>query len=173
MPHLDGKRAAPHPGRRVVFFFGGGMHRRAGPMCPAEKCAPGGGAHGPRPTGQVRYPPVGDGVPQWSAAEQMPLGYDVPSARRCRAVRPPLGGAVGAADWGREKRGASLPPSALRADTSLSEGGEGRRIPTPVCTPRALASRRALARNDSASRCLGGQGTRRRGTRAPPYGTVC
>ena len=30
-------------------------------------------------------PPVGDGVPQWSAAEQMPLGYDVPSARRCRA----------------------------------------------------------------------------------------
>ena len=64
---------------------------------------------------------------------------DVPSARRCRAVRPPLGGAVGAADWGREKRGASLPPSALRADTSLSEGGEGRRIPTPVF---------ALARND-------------------------
>ena len=44
-----------------------------------------------------------------------------------------------------------------------------RRIPTPVCTPRALASRRALARNDSASRCLGGQSTRRRGTRAPPY----
>ena len=34
---------------------------------------------------------------------------------------------------------ASLPPSALRADTSLSEGGEGRRIPTPVF---------ALARND-------------------------
>ena len=34
---------------------------------------------------------------------------------------------------------ASLPPSALRADTSLSEGGKGRRIPTPVF---------ALARND-------------------------
>ena len=51
---------------------------RAGPMCPAEKCVPGGGARGPRPTGQVRYPPVGDGVLQWSAAEQMPLGYDVP-----------------------------------------------------------------------------------------------
>ena len=26
-------------------------------------------------------PSVGDGVLQWSAAEQMPLGYDVPSAR--------------------------------------------------------------------------------------------
>ena len=26
---------------------------------------------------------------------------------------------------------------------------QGRRIPTPVCTPRALASRRALARNDT------------------------
>ena len=95
-------------GRRVVFA-GIRFLCRAGPMCPAEKCVPGGGARGPRPTGQVRYPPVGDGVPQWSAAEQMPLGYDVPSARRCRA---------------------------------------GRRIPTPVC---------ALARNDSASRCLGGR----------------
>ena len=56
-------------------------------MCPAEKCVPGGGARGPRPTGQVRYPPVGDGVPQWSAAEQMPLGYDVPSARQRRTGR--------------------------------------------------------------------------------------
>ena len=27
---------------------------------------------------------------------------------------------------------ASLPPSALRADTSLAEGGEEKRIPTPV-----------------------------------------
>ena len=25
---------------------------RAGPMCPAEKCVPGGGARGPRPTGR-------------------------------------------------------------------------------------------------------------------------
>ena len=117
VPHMDGKRAAPRKGRRVVFA-GIRFLCRAGPMCPAEKCVPGGGARGPRPTGQVRYPPVEDGVPQWSAAEQMPLGYDVPSARRRRA---------------------------------------GRRIPTPVCTPRALASRRALARNDSASRCLGGR----------------
>ena len=30
------------------------------------------------PYGWIRRPPVGDGVPQWSAAEQMPLGYDVP-----------------------------------------------------------------------------------------------
>ena len=58
---------------------------RAGPMCPAEKCVPGGGAHGPRPTGRYVEPRVGDGVLQWSAAEQMPLGYDVPSARQRRA----------------------------------------------------------------------------------------
>ena len=38
-----------------------------------------------------------------------------------------------------------------------------RRIPTPVCTPRALASRRALARNDSAARW------ERRDTWVPPY----
>ena len=54
----------------------------------------------------------------------------------CRGAAALLGplweGAVGAADWGREKRVASLPPSALRADTSLAEGGEERRIPTPV-----------------------------------------
>ena len=61
---------------------------RAGPMCPAEKCVPGGGARGPRPTGRYVEPRVGDGVLQWSAAEQMPLGYDVPSARQRRAVIP-------------------------------------------------------------------------------------
>ena len=61
---------------------------RAGSMCPAEKCVPSGGAHGPRPTGRYVEPRVGDGVLQWSAAEQMPLGYDVPSARQRRAVIP-------------------------------------------------------------------------------------
>ena len=126
VPHMDGKRAAPRKGRRVVFA-GIRFLCRAGPMCPAEKCVPGGGAHGPRPTGQVRYPPVGDGVPTSQQRGSAAL------------VGPLWEGAVGAADWGREKRGASLPPSALRADTSLLEGGEGRRIPTPVF---------ALARND-------------------------
>ena len=116
---MDGKRAAPRKGRRVVFA-GIRFLCRAGPMCPAEKCVPGGGARGPRPTGQVRYPPVGDGV---STSRQ----------RGGAALLGPLWeGAVGAADWGRAKRVASLPPSALRADTSLSEGGEERRIPTPV-----------------------------------------
>ena len=64
----------------------------------------------------------------------------------CRGVAllgPLWEGAVGAADWGKGKRVASLPPSALRADTSLAEGGEERRIPTPVT--------RSLARNDSAA----------------------
>ena len=38
--------------------------------------------------GRTRIAGVGDGVLQWSAAEQMPLGYDVPSARQRRAVIP-------------------------------------------------------------------------------------
>ena len=37
---------------------------RAGPMCPAEKCVPGGGARGPHPTGRYVEPRVGDVVPQ-------------------------------------------------------------------------------------------------------------
>ena len=82
---MDGKRAAPRKGRRVVF--------------------------------------VGDGVP-------------TSCQRGSAALLGPLWeGAVGAADWGRAKRVAALPPSALRADTSLSEGGEERRIPTPVFAP--------------------------------------
>ena len=43
VPHMDGKRAAPRKGRRVVFA-GIRFLCRAGPMCPAEKCVPGGGA---------------------------------------------------------------------------------------------------------------------------------
>ena len=71
---------------------------------------------------------VGDGVP------------DVPSARQRRAARPPLGGGCRRSRLGERKyRVISLPPSALRAATSLSEGGFGVRIPTPVC---------GLARND-------------------------
>ena len=54
------------------------------------------------------------------------------TARQRRAVRPPLGGGCRHSRLGERKRVASLPPSALRADTSLSEGGEERRIPTPV-----------------------------------------
>ena len=56
-------------------------------MCPAAGYAFFGGARGPRPTGRYVEPRVGDGVPQWSTAEQMPLGYDVPSARQRRAER--------------------------------------------------------------------------------------
>ena len=70
---------------------------------------------------------VGDGVLQWSAAEQMPLGYAVPAARRCRAARPPLGGGCRRSRLGeRKRRLLPLPLSALRAATSLAEGGKGR-----------------------------------------------
>ena len=89
---------------------------------------------------------VGDGVLPWSAAEQMPLGYDVPSARQRRAVRLPLGGGCRRSRLGERKRVSSLPPSALRADTSLAEGGKERRIPTPVtagrCGHRPLRNRK-------------------------------
>ena len=50
-------------------------------MCPAEKCVPGGGARGPRPTGQVRYPPVGDGVPTSHQRGGAALGDGFP--RQC------------------------------------------------------------------------------------------
>ncbi len=82
VPHMDGKRAAPRKGRRVVFA-GIRFLCRAGPMCPAEKCVPGGGARGPRPTGQVRYPPVGDGV---SAVER--------SGTNALGVRRPISAAA-------------------------------------------------------------------------------
>ena len=59
---MDGKRAAPRKGRRVVFF-GGVCTCRAGPMCPAAGYAFFGGARGPRPTGRYVEPRVGDGVP--------------------------------------------------------------------------------------------------------------
>ena len=70
-------------------------------------------------------------------ADELNVQGTVPSTSRQRGGAALLGplweGAVGTADWGRERKCvASLPPSALRADTSLSEGGEERRIPTPV-----------------------------------------
>ena len=77
-------RGAPQGAPRC--FFGGVCTCGAGPMCPAAGYAFFGGARGPRPTGRYVEPRVGDGVLQWSAAEQMPLGYDVPSARQRRAV---------------------------------------------------------------------------------------
>ena len=56
---MDGKRAAPRKGRRVVFA-GIRFLCRAGPMCPAAGYAFFGGARGPRPTGRYVEPRVGD-----------------------------------------------------------------------------------------------------------------
>ena len=55
---------------------------------------------------------VGDGVLQWSAAEQVPLGYDVPSVGADDSARPRLARPVG--------RGPRAPPEGmclLRRDT--------------------------------------------------------
>ena len=59
----------------------------------------------------------------------------------------------------RQREALSLRGAQRRGNPSLFSEG---RIPTPVCTPRALAPRRALARNDRE----GG----RRDTWVPPYG---
>ena len=69
------------------------------------------------------------------------------------------------------RNGTSRTPSPTHSVIARSEAtrqsvlpSPKRRVPTPVCTPRALASRRALARNDSAARW------ERRDTWVPPYG---
>ena len=79
---------------------------------------------------------------------------------------PPLQGKTGTA-----QNGTSRTPSPTHSVIARSEAtrqsvlpSPKRRIPEPVCTPRALASRRALARNDSAPRW------ERRDTWVPPYG---
>ena len=80
--------------------------------------------------------------------------------------RPPLQGRTRTA-----QNGTSRTPSPTHSVIARSEAtrqsvlpSPKRRIPAPVCTPRALASRRALARNDSAARW------ERRDTWVPPYG---
>ena len=96
---------------------------RAGPACPAGKHGYRAAGHmGPALQGGRDKPPVGDGVLQWSAAEQMPLGYDVPSARSA-ALRGPLWeGAVSAADWGREAPG-DISPSVTASPCHLPRRG--------------------------------------------------
>ena len=80
--------------------------------------------------------------------------------------RPPIQSKTGTA-----QNGTSGTPSPTHSVIARSEAtrqsvlpSPKRRIPAPVCTPRALASRRALARNDSAPRW------ERRDTWVPPYG---
>ena len=117
-------------GYRQIFYHGGRLCPprttsapcRAGPMCPAAGDAFSGGARGPRPTGRYVEPRVGDGVLPWSAAEQMPLGYDVPSARRCRAARPPLGGGCRRSRLG-ERKPCGISPSASASRCHLPRRG--------------------------------------------------
>ena len=65
----------------MVVFAGIRFLCRAGPMCPAEKCVPGGGAHGPRPTGRYVEPRVGDVVPQGHLFRCAPRQDAVPYIR--------------------------------------------------------------------------------------------
>ncbi len=80
--------------------------------------------------------------------------------------RPPLQGKTGAVRNG--TAGTACPTHSVIARSEATRQSvlpcPKRRISTPVCTPRALASRRALARNDSVARW------ERRDTWVPPYG---
>ena len=88
---------------------------RAGPMCPAAECAliPAGRCgHRPLRKDRRARPHIGRRGRR-PAVERS--GTNALGVRRL----------VGAADWGRENRVESLPPPALRAATSLAEGGKG------------------------------------------------
>ena len=80
--------------------------------------------------------------------------------------RPPLQSRTGTAQNGTSRMACPTHSVIARSEATRQSvlPSPKRRIPTPVCTPRALASRRALARNDSAARW------ERRDTRVPPYG---
>ena len=121
---------------------------RAGPMCPAAGYAFFGGARGPRPTGQVRYPPVGDGVPTSRQRGSAALGDGFP--RQCahwlgmtalRAVWAdgvPGGGARGPRPTGRyvEPR-----ETGRRGRRPLRNDGNGRTtLSAPVHSPRCIFS---------------------------------
>ena len=107
---------------------------RAGPVCPAGTNAVFcGGTHGSRPTDRCGKPSVGGAASSTSRQ------------RGSAALQGPLcEGAVGAADWGRGNRVTSLPPPALRAATSLAEGGFGR-PPLRTLSLRASPRREASA----------------------------
>ena len=96
---------------------------------------------------------VGDGVP------------DVPSARRCRAGKRIAAPVCGLARNDKVCRGrrprrpvSAALPRCHSEPVTVSLAWEsvlsfvGKRIAAPVCTPRALASRRGLARNDKVCR---------------------
>ena len=86
---------------------------------------------------------VGDGVLQWSAAEQMPLGYDVPFP-----VIPSQCAPRSKCPWGTDWRGnPSLCRGGRLCPPCMTNAATGKRIATPVT--------RSLVRNDSASRCRG------------------
>ena len=80
--------------------------------------------------------------------------------------RPPLQSKTGTARSGTSRTACPTHSVIARSEATRRSvlPSPKRRIPAPVCTPRALASRRALARNDSAPRW------ERRDTWVPPYG---
>ena len=87
-----------------------------------------------------------DSAPRWERRDTWVPPYGVrQSSRADRVVRPYNGTA-----------GTACPTHSVIARSEATRQSvlpsPKRRIPAPVCTPRALASRRALARNDSAVR---------------------
>ena len=107
-----------------------------------------------------------DSVPRWERRDTWVPPYRVRrSSRADRGVRPYKAEQepCEAGRRGRRPLHTLSLRGAKRRGNPFSPSPK-RRIPTPVCTPRALASRRALARNDGAPRW------ERRDTWVPPYG---
>ena len=130
-----------------------------------------GGLRASCPMGQVRRTARRGRRPAVERSGTNALGVRRPvsaAAPRCKA---PAGRGCRRRRLGKRNcRAISLPPSALRAATSLAEGGKGKRIPTPVC---------ALARNDrskTAGRCGHRplrNGRKRGGQSCPPLQKDC
>ena len=108
---------------------------------------------------------------EWQRSALRTAGHMGPALRGAAVIQggrrhPPLQSKTGTVQNGTS--GTACPTHSVIARSEATRQSvlpsPKRRIPVPVCTPRALASRRALARNDSAARW------ERRDTWVPPYG---
>ena len=145
--------------KRPAFVCGEGCRSREG-----QKPLP----HGKKriPTPVTRSLARNDSAPRWERRDTWVPPYGVRRSSRAGGGIRPYKAEQEPRKTGRRGR-RPLHTLSLRGAKRRRQSvllSPKRRIPTPVCTPRALASRRALARNDSAPRW------KRRDTWVPPYG---
>ena len=169
--------------KRPAFVCGEGCRSREG-----QKPLPHGKRRIPAPVtrGGQRRPPLqtwNDSAARWERRDTWVPPYGVRRSSRADRVVRPYKAKQEPCKTGRRGRrplrwgtrtvrsgtaGTACPTHSVIARSEATRQSvlpsPKRRIPAPVCTPRALASRRALARNDSAPRW------ERRDTWVPPYG---